>query len=163
VRTVSPHVGRMKLTLSQKRKRPDPTDDYDYKDPFIDDSDLQMDEVMIMHRPAKEGFYVQKGAVELWESVSFIRPKIPKRTDPGFALYFLSSSAASLSNSAAYADDADDYMDGTGRRTKKKLRDLMTNATASSSTAGLCSPASAIHVIIGIISIVVIAFRRIPA
>lgn len=24
-----------------------------------------MDEVMIMHRPAKEGFYVQKGAVEL--------------------------------------------------------------------------------------------------
>lgn len=53
------------LTLSQKRKRPDPTDDYDYKDPFIDDSDLQMDEVMIMHRPAKEGFYVQKGAVEL--------------------------------------------------------------------------------------------------
>lgn len=57
--------GRIALTLFQKRKRPDPTDDYDYKDPFIDDSDLQMDEVMTMHRPAKEGFYVQKGAVEL--------------------------------------------------------------------------------------------------
>jgi hypothetical protein len=40
-------------------------DDYDYKDPFIDDSELQMDEPVLLQRPAKTGYYVQKGAVEL--------------------------------------------------------------------------------------------------
>jgi hypothetical protein len=51
----------------QKRKRvvEDKTNDYDYQDPFIDDSDLKLDEPLITHRPAKEGFYVQNGAVEL--------------------------------------------------------------------------------------------------
>jgi hypothetical protein len=39
--------------------------DYDYQDPFIDDSDLKLDEPMTSHRPAKEGFYVQNGTVEL--------------------------------------------------------------------------------------------------
>lgn len=55
------------ILLPKKRKRAieDKTNDYDYLDPFIDDSDLNLDGPMITHRPAKEGFYVQNGAVEL--------------------------------------------------------------------------------------------------
>ncbi|KAJ9102055.1 hypothetical protein QFC19_004983, partial [Naganishia cerealis] len=48
-----------------KRKRVIQQDDYDYKDPFIDDSELQMDQPVLLQRPAKVGYYVQKGAVEL--------------------------------------------------------------------------------------------------
>ncbi|KAJ9111778.1 hypothetical protein QFC22_006437 [Naganishia vaughanmartiniae] len=52
-------------TSKPKRKRVLQQDDYDYKDPFIDDSELQMDEPALLQRPVKTGYYVQKGAVEL--------------------------------------------------------------------------------------------------
>ncbi|KAJ9091233.1 hypothetical protein QFC21_007296, partial [Naganishia friedmannii] len=52
-------------TSKPKRKRVPQQDDYDYKDPFIDDSELQMDEPALLQRPVKTGYYVQKGAVEL--------------------------------------------------------------------------------------------------
>ena len=51
--------------LTNKRKRQDFVDQYDVNDPFVDDSELIVDEPILMGKPRKEGFYVAVGDVEL--------------------------------------------------------------------------------------------------
>ena len=41
--------------------------DYDFEDPFIDDSELSIDAPTHTARPKKEGFYVHCGPLELLE------------------------------------------------------------------------------------------------
>lgn len=53
-------------TIAQGKKRKKAViDRYDTHDPFIDDSELKFDEPTYYIRPKKDGYYVQKGPVEL--------------------------------------------------------------------------------------------------
>jgi hypothetical protein len=52
-------------------------DKYDIADPFIDDSDLIVDEPTYYIRPKKDGFYVQKGVVELMGQTWVGGPLLP--------------------------------------------------------------------------------------
>lgn len=56
--------------------------EYDLSDPFIDDSDLQIDAPTHVARPKKEGFFVHLGALELMEESpvkrKYAKPKAPK-------------------------------------------------------------------------------------
>jgi hypothetical protein len=51
-------------TKKKKRKVKD-SDAYDVNDPFVDDSELLVDEPMFYHQPKKAGFYVASGPIEL--------------------------------------------------------------------------------------------------
>ncbi|WVR07923.1 hypothetical protein IAU60_004966 [Kwoniella sp. DSM 27419] len=64
-------------------------EDYDVEDPFIDDSEIHVDEPTHFARPKKEGFFVQAGALELLveEPVKAKpRPKAkPRSSNPALA------------------------------------------------------------------------------
>lgn len=58
---------------SKKRRRPNQEDkydigQYDVRDPFVDDSELNIDEPTHFAKPKADGFYVTKGTVELAKS-----------------------------------------------------------------------------------------------
>lgn len=51
--------------VRQRKKRGKEKNEYDTKDPFVDDSELMVDEPMYYHQPKRPGFYVAQGDVEL--------------------------------------------------------------------------------------------------
>lgn len=50
---------------NKKRKRAGPDDEYDVRDPFVDDSELNVDEPTHSAKPSSDGFFVTEGPVEL--------------------------------------------------------------------------------------------------
>ena len=54
-------AGEVRLNSQIKRKQLD----YDFADPFIDDSELQQDAPTHMAKTVKEGFFVHMGKVEV--------------------------------------------------------------------------------------------------
>ncbi|KAJ7484553.1 hypothetical protein FB451DRAFT_1232851 [Mycena latifolia] len=79
-----------------KRKSKQTTEYYDVSDPFIDDSELAIDERTYFAQTKQKGFYVSSGEVALVRDKSPKKPKSKKKMGPALSLNLPTASTSAL-------------------------------------------------------------------
>ncbi|KAH6912235.1 hypothetical protein BKA70DRAFT_1098496 [Coprinopsis sp. MPI-PUGE-AT-0042] len=103
-----------------KRKKKNAAQEYyDVNDPFIDDSELALDQRTHVAQTKQQGFYVSSGEIALLKDIS---PKKPKSKKPGLSAHLHSTVSQAVSAAAALKREASGAVERNGSPSEENAK-----------------------------------------